>query len=236
MLNNDSRIVSLYAEAGPQTTSVGCYRLSAAVAVEDLGGSAEDFERSLGCVCERFNWEWDPLARVIWIVDWVERNTPASPNVVQSWARLMKNVPNCDVKTHAVIGIGKSLADLPKSFREPWESLLKSFRRSESESEINQGDQEIGRSGAGSRRAARGRAGNDGNAAGRRAGRPVDERLTMFARETAKVVSVHLPMIELVDSFRVTVEAQGADPKVFETRDIERAFEELRDSNQMRTA
>jgi hypothetical protein len=137
------RVVRLYVSAGPQTTSVGCFRLSTAVAVEDLGGSAEDFERRLNVVCKAFAWDWDPLARVIWVTNWFDLNPPASPNVVHSWAKLMKNVPDCDVKTHAIISISKSLKDLPATFREPWRELSKAFPVSESQpqtrSETNQG-------------------------------------------------------------------------------------------------
>jgi hypothetical protein len=64
-LNDGARVVRLYVGAGPQTTSVGCYRLSTAVAVEDLGGTSETFEEHLENVCAAFNWAWDPLSRVI---------------------------------------------------------------------------------------------------------------------------------------------------------------------------
>jgi len=48
--DDGARVVRLYVTAGPQTTSVGCFRLSTAVAVEDLGGSADEFERRLDVV------------------------------------------------------------------------------------------------------------------------------------------------------------------------------------------
>jgi hypothetical protein len=90
--------------------------MSTAVAVEDLGGTPEDFERHLEHVCEAFGWGWDPLARVIWVTNWFDMNPPASPNVVNSWAKLMKNVPDCDVKTQAITSITKALKNLPASF------------------------------------------------------------------------------------------------------------------------
>jgi hypothetical protein len=134
--DDGSRVVRLYVTAGPQTTSVGCFRLSPAVAVEDLGGSPEDFERRLSVVCEAFSWAWDPLARVIWIRNSFDLNPPASPNVVHSWAKLITNVPDCAVKTQAIISISKSLKDLPATFRAPWRDLLKVFPVSESQPQI----------------------------------------------------------------------------------------------------
>ena len=135
-LNDGARIVRFYVSAGPQTTSVGCFRLSTAVAVEDLGGTPDQFEEHLHNVCEAFTWAWDPLARVIWIRDWFECNPPASPNVVASWAKLIKNVPPCAVRDEAVASISASLKELPASFREPWADLSKSFRRTETKPEI----------------------------------------------------------------------------------------------------
>jgi hypothetical protein len=90
-LNDSARVVRFYVTAGPQTTSVGCFRLSTALAVEDLGGTAEQFEERLETVCQAFEWAWDPVARVIWIRDWFDLNPPASPNVVASWAKLLRN-------------------------------------------------------------------------------------------------------------------------------------------------
>jgi hypothetical protein len=130
-LNDAARVVKLYVSAGPQTTSCGCFRLSSAVAVEDLGGTSEDFERHFEAACEAFGWAWDPLARVVWLAGWFDMNPPANPNVVASWAKLMKNVPDCDVKAQAIDSIHQSLKNLPASFREPWAELSKSFPRGE---------------------------------------------------------------------------------------------------------
>jgi hypothetical protein len=127
-LDDGARVVRLYLSAGPQTTSCGCFRLSTALAVEDLGGSAEDFERRLAAVCEAFCWEWDGVARVIWLTDWFQNNPPANPNVVASWVKLLRNVPDCDVRTHAIASVGQSLKELPASFRAAWKDLPKSFR------------------------------------------------------------------------------------------------------------
>ena len=155
-LNDAGRVVRLYVGAGPQTTSVGCFRLSTAVAVEDLGGTPEAFEERLEVVCAAFGWEWDPVARVVWIPDWFDWNPPASPNVVHAWAKLLRNVPDCDIKTRAIASINSRLKDLPASFREPWRELLKTFSGSESKpqvrSETNQGSGDSGIQRSGSKR------------------------------------------------------------------------------------
>lgn len=136
LLNDGARVVRLYITAGPQTTSCGCFRLSTAIAVEDLGGTSEAFEERLLKVCEAFNYAWDPVARVIWLRDWFDLNPPASPNVVASWAKLLRNVPDCQVKFEAIATIARALKNLPQSFREPFADLSKSFPKPEIQSEV----------------------------------------------------------------------------------------------------
>lgn len=202
-LNDSARIVRFYVTAGPQTTSVGCFRLSTALAVEDLGGVGDVFEERLGQVCEAYDWAWDGLARVIWIRDWFEMNPPASPNVVNSWAKLLKNVPDCDVRTEAFWSIDKSLKNLPQTFREPWKELSRSFSkpevRSEVEPETNQGsgirDQRSGIRGAG----AHPRDEKDSS----------DGRLLAIARRTLQFTSPNRPIEELLDAFGAVALGQG---------------------------
>jgi len=74
-------------------------------------------------------------ARVVWITDWFEHNPPANPNVVQAWAKLLRNVPDCEIKIRAIADIGQRLKELPASFREPWRELLKSFPLGESKAQ-----------------------------------------------------------------------------------------------------
>jgi hypothetical protein len=187
-LDEPARNVRLYAGAGPQATSWGCYRLSTAVAVEHLGGAAEDFERRLDAVVQALAWEWDPLARVLWITDWFEKNPPANPNVVQSWAKLAKNVPHCDVRTRAIISTGNSLQELPSSFRAPWAELLKRFQRTESQAQRPQGSgiRDSGIQGAG---ASRRKSGSDEAGPGRHnvASNGGDPQLEQLAREMLEI-------------------------------------------------
>ena len=201
-LNDGVRVVCLYAIAGPQTTSVGCFRLSTAIAVEDLGGTAEVFEERLQVVCHHFGWAWDPISRVIWITNWFDENPPANPNVVQAWAKLLRNVPDCDIKTRAIADIWQRLKELPASFREPWRELLKSFpgteSKAQSRTETLQGNREQGagireqRAGAGLRTTT-----ND-NGAERR---PSSELVRLVKETTLKISNPFLPVPELVESF-----------------------------------
>jgi hypothetical protein len=135
-LDNDHRVVWLYCKAGPQSTSVGIYRFSTALAVEDLGNlTAEEFDARLLVVCDCYRWQLDAVTRVLWIPDWLEKNPPQSPNVVTSWIKLLSNVPDCALKIDAVAAIGEYLKGMKPSFLEPFNAyrlrLSKESRRAQ---------------------------------------------------------------------------------------------------------
>ena len=207
-LNDSARVVRIYVSAGPQTTSVGCFRLSTAVAVEDLGGTAEAFEQRLDAVCEAFDWYWDSLARVIWITNWFDLNPPASPNVVSSWAKLIKNVPDCAVKTQAITSLNTSLKNLPASFREPWTDLMRTLSKPESRSETNQGsgirEFRSGSQGAGALRADVAANGN-----GHGAQDEPSSQLVALAREALSLTDPNRSDEELLDDLRAVNTGTG---------------------------
>lgn len=143
-LSDSERVTWLYLQTGPQSTSVGIYRLSTALAVEDLGNVAGDeFERRLGTVCEALQWQFDPTVRVLWMPDWLQMNPPQSPNVAVSWRKLLNNVPDCVVKANAVAAIHRFLKDMPEAFREAFGryavNLPEDIQKSKSKPKSNQG-------------------------------------------------------------------------------------------------
>jgi hypothetical protein len=217
-LNAAARVVRLYVTAGPQTTSVGCFRLSTALAVEDLGGTSEEFEELLETVCETFGWAWDPLARVVWIRDWFEANSPASPNVVASWAKLLRNVPACAVRDEAVASITASLKNLTPAYREPWTDLSKSFRRSEVRPEVQpETNQRAGSRGSeirGEREQAALRAGAVEKTAKTTNGSTLDDRMLKIAHEALKFGDPNGPIDALVDTFHSCKHGSGIETDI----------------------
>jgi hypothetical protein len=195
-LDNDHRAVWLYCKVSPQSTSIGLYRLSTALAVEDLHNiTASEFDARLITVCDLYGWRIDGVTRVLWIPDWLEKNPPQSPNVVTSWVKLLSNVPDCDLKFEAIAAMGEYLKGFKPSFREPFESyrqrLSKSSRRPQSQPK----PQALSDQGSGIRDP---RSGNRGTGARRANGsernetktdnRVVDERLMLIAHETLQLV------------------------------------------------
>jgi hypothetical protein len=163
-LTDGERVVYFYLRTGPQSTSIGIFRVSTAVGVEDIGNlTAIEFDQRLSGVCEALSWRFDVPTRVLWIPAWIADNPPQSPNVCKSWQKLLANVPDCDIKFEAARAILAALKDLPQAFREAFGNLPKDSRISkskpQSQPEANQGAGELGRSGKEKQRAGALRAG-----------------------------------------------------------------------------
>lgn len=122
-LDDGERATALYLLTGPQSTSVGCYRLSTAQAVEDLGNvGADEFNRRRDRVCQAFGWEFDHPTRVLWIPEWIYENPVQSIQVVIGWRKLLSNVPDCAVKARAIEAIHAFLlANAPEKFYAPFD-------------------------------------------------------------------------------------------------------------------
>lgn len=121
-LDDGERAAALYLLTGPQSTSVGCFRLSTAQAVEDLGNvGSDEFNRRRDRVCEVFGWQFDHVTRVLWMPEWIGQNPVQSANVVIGWRKLLSNVPDCAVKARAVEAIHAFLENAPEKFRRPFE-------------------------------------------------------------------------------------------------------------------
>jgi hypothetical protein len=175
-LSDQERVIYFYARTGPQSTSVGIYRMSTALAVEDLGSvTPVEFDSRLDAVCSAFGWRFDSGTRVLWMPAWIDENPPQSPNVCKSWRKLLANLPECDLKYEAEDAILRYLAErlvvrnreaFLEQFGKPFErtagSLPKAFRKNgaqpKAQPKADQGAGDSGNQGSGSREQARSRA------------------------------------------------------------------------------
>lgn len=201
-LSDAERVVYFYARTGPQSTSVGIYRMSTAVAVEDLGNiEPVDFDIRFDVVCRALNWHFDPRARVLWMPGWLAENPPQSPNVCVSWRKLLVNLPDCDLKIEAAAAVFEFVKELPRAFREAFGSLPKDIRISKAKPlakpEANQGT------------------GNREQGSGIRGTRLLadeDEKILRTARQVLTIANRDESMEELVDTF-LRLDRQHASTK-----------------------
>lgn len=78
--------------------------------------------------------EADWRARVIYLPKAIAYNEPESPNVVKAWRELLPEIPECPLKSKAVVRIGKYLEGMGASWLEAWsEGWSEAFREAFSE-------------------------------------------------------------------------------------------------------
>jgi len=210
-LTDAERVVYFYCRTGPQSTSVGIYRISSAVAVEDIGNlTAVEFDHRFSTVCEAFGWRFDSATRVLWIPNWISENPPQSPNVCLSWRRLLGNLPDCDLKFEAAHVIFRSLKDLPKGFAEKFGSLPKDWSQTKASPKplhhVNQGIRDSGIQGSGKQRTGALRAVAEKSTKTHDES-PVphpDERVMRIAAEILKGTPREAPTDSLIDAIQET--------------------------------
>jgi hypothetical protein len=215
-LDDAQRVVYFYALTSPQSTSVGIYRISAAVAVEDMGGNltAVEFDQRLDAVCEALSWRLDPYTRVLWIPTWLHENPPQSPNVCKSWRKLLGNLPDCDLKFEAAQAIFQSLKDFPQAFREAFGSLPKDFGISKSKPLAKPKakpleSREQGNQGAAIRESETQRVGFGAEKNEANPSNGVSSRLVAIAKETLKLTDPSQSLDDLVEAFGNVASHEG---------------------------
>lgn len=113
-LDDGHRVVALYCLSGPQSNRIGLFRLSPALAAEDLGTLPRTFLERLSNVCRTFEWRFDEGARVLWIPSWWEWNRPENKNVLISLLSDLEEIP----QTALAQEFSNHVATLPQTLRD----------------------------------------------------------------------------------------------------------------------
>src|SRR5687767_3734580 len=100
-LTDSEKVVAIYLLSGPQTSSVGLYRISVASGAEDLGMSVSQFRRRFNAVLPAFGWQHEVESGLLWIPEWIEENAPQNPNIVRAWRRSFDELPESPLKAVA---------------------------------------------------------------------------------------------------------------------------------------
>ena len=115
----------LYLITGPHTTAIpGLFRAGRAGMAEELGWPLEDFDKAFGEVSAQGMAKADFQNRVIWIRNALKHNSPASPNVVMSWAAELDLIPECALKCEAISGIQEFLGTLHPAYLQAFDVIF----------------------------------------------------------------------------------------------------------------
>lgn len=116
----------LYLITGPHTTAIpGLFRAGRAGMAEELGWPVEAFDKAFQEASSQGMVKADFEHRVVWLPNAIKHNKPASPNVVTSWAAGLELIPECDLKTEALAGLGAFLGTLDSSYLKTFHAICK---------------------------------------------------------------------------------------------------------------
>jgi hypothetical protein len=96
---------------GPHTGPVpGLFRAGRAAMAEELDWELEAFDEAFAEAFDEGMVKADFKSRLVWLPNALNHNKPESPNVVRSWKEEIDLLPECDLKTEALVSIRAILA------------------------------------------------------------------------------------------------------------------------------
>lgn len=207
-LSDAEKIVAFYLLTGTQSNRIGLYRLSPAVAAEDLGTSLEAFRKRLARVCTSLGWLFDSKLRVFYMPSFLRWNPPVNKNVARGITNDLNDVPMCAF----VEAFAKNLEGIPGAFVEDFiEGLQQHWPHGVSNQDQEQ-DLETRNRKPNALRAEEGIERKGAKASDL----PKDDRLVSIAHETLKLISPNATIEDQIDSFHHVarqqhIEARRAD-------------------------
>jgi hypothetical protein len=99
----NAQFLWIYLLTGPHTTALpGLWVAGPAGLAEALGWSVKDLMVALKELIELGMASIDAAARVLWLPNVVKYDRPDNPNVIKHWAKLVDDIPECDLKKLAL--------------------------------------------------------------------------------------------------------------------------------------
>ncbi|MCU0687204.1 MAG: hypothetical protein MUF34_34000 [Polyangiaceae bacterium] len=86
-----------------------------------LEGFREAFGELFAKGWAKADWE----AGLVWLPKAPAHNPPESPNVVKAWAKAWAELPECDLKNQALLGLKEASEGFPKAFRKAFEEAFR---------------------------------------------------------------------------------------------------------------
>jgi len=117
----------LYLLTTPTAGSVpGLFRFSVAEVAERFGWSLEGTAACLARIVASGRAEYDGAARLLYLPNGLPLNAPKNGNVVKSWRRQWRELPECALKAKAAEAFGAFVSKLGDGFAAAWTSVISS--------------------------------------------------------------------------------------------------------------
>lgn len=129
-LSHLGKLAFIFVLTHPNMTGVGAMRATKIGLAAELKALPEAFEEAFGEALKEGLLEEDKEASCVWVPNFIKYQAAESPNVLKSWIKQLEFIPECMLKTRAVIGLeafaeGKGEAFL-KAFREAFPNPVSS--------------------------------------------------------------------------------------------------------------
>lgn len=103
----------IYLLTGPFLGQVpGLFKAGRAAMAEDLEWSQEGFDECFQELFQKGLAKADFKAKLVWLPKAIQHNKPANPNVVKGWKDELGILPECALKTEALVEIGRALESM----------------------------------------------------------------------------------------------------------------------------
>jgi len=119
-LSDDGQLVFLFVLTHPQMTSVGAMRATLPGLAAEKKWELERFRKAFEEGFQKGMILMDEEASFIVFPNFLYYNGPENPNVVKAWAKALKKLPECDLKTQLIEHIKEFL----KGYSEPFQTAF----------------------------------------------------------------------------------------------------------------
>jgi len=107
---------------GPHTTSLpGLYRIGPGYISDVLKWNLTEVHKAIKQLSSRHMIRYNSKNCLIYLPKWSKFNSPSNPNVLTSWVKDLKNIPNCQLKELFLNDLKALLKALPKAFGNTFE-------------------------------------------------------------------------------------------------------------------
>lgn len=110
---------------GPHTGPIpGMFRAGKAAMAEELGWPLEGFEKAFQEAFAIGMVQADFKARFLWMPNAIKHNKPESPNVVRSWRKEYDLLPECELRTAALLELKAFVSALGKGYEKAFQEAF----------------------------------------------------------------------------------------------------------------
>lgn len=97
-----AKLIFFHLLTTPLSTPFGCYKAGVNTLAEDSRIDPKEYREGFDILFQKGLICYDEKALVVLLPNFLRYNPPANPNVVKNWEKVLREVPNCDLKSQCI--------------------------------------------------------------------------------------------------------------------------------------